>query len=40
MTPLIKKLLSMNWVIVALAITLSIVGVVAVYSATYFRTEE
>ncbi len=40
MTPLIKKLLGMNWVIVALAILLSVAGVVAVYSTTYFRTEE
>ncbi len=40
MTPLIKKLLGMNWVIVALAILLCVGGVVAVYSTTYFRTEE
>ncbi|HYR58535.1 MAG TPA: FtsW/RodA/SpoVE family cell cycle protein [Chthoniobacteraceae bacterium] len=40
MTPLIKKLLGMIWVIVALAITLGVAGVVAVYSATYFHTEE
>ncbi|HEX8295485.1 MAG TPA: FtsW/RodA/SpoVE family cell cycle protein [Chthoniobacteraceae bacterium] len=30
----------MNWVLFGLAITISIAGVVAVYSATYFRTEE
>lgn len=40
MTPLIRKLLGMNWVLVALAIALSVFGVIAVYSATYFRTDE
>ncbi|MEA3210165.1 MAG: rod shape determining protein RodA [Chthoniobacter sp.] len=40
MTPLIRKLLGMNWILVALAIVISVAGVVAVYSATYFRTEE
>ncbi len=40
MTPLIRKLLSMNWLLVALTLTLAGAGIVAVYSATYFRTEE
>jgi rod shape determining protein RodA len=40
MTPLIRKLLGMNWVLFGLAMILSVAGVVAVYSATYFRTEE
>src|ERR1700712_3863706 len=40
MTPLIKKLLSMNWVIVVLMLVISIGGIVAIYSATYFRTDE
>ena len=40
MTPLIKKLLSMNWVIVALMLVISIGGIVAIYSATYFHTDE
>jgi rod shape determining protein RodA len=40
MTPLIRKLLGMNWLLFALAVVLCAAGVVAVYSATYFRTEE
>src|SRR4051794_23257935 len=40
MTPLIRKLLGMNWVLVATALALSVFGVIAVYSATYFRTDE
>jgi rod shape determining protein RodA len=40
MTPLIRKLLSMNWVLVATMLVLAVFGVVAVYSATYFRTDE
>lgn len=40
MTPLIKKLLGMNWLIVALTLTLAIIGVVAVYSASAFRADE
>jgi rod shape determining protein RodA len=37
MTPLIRKLLGMNWVLVAAMLALSIFGVFAVYSATFFR---
>jgi rod shape determining protein RodA len=40
MTPLIRKLLGLNWVLVATAIVLSVFGVIAVYSATFFRTDE
>ncbi|MEY5026377.1 MAG: Rod shape-determining protein RodA [Verrucomicrobiota bacterium] len=40
MTPLLRKLLAMNWLIVSLAILLSSFGVIAVYSATYFRPWE
>jgi rod shape determining protein RodA len=40
MTPLLRKLLGMNWLLVGLTILLSLFGVVAVYSATYFRTSE
>ena len=40
MTPLLRKLLGMNWLLVGLTILLSIFGVVAIYSATYFRTSE
>jgi rod shape determining protein RodA len=37
MTPLIRKLLGMNWVLVATMVALSVFGVFAVYSATFFR---
>ena len=37
MTPLIRKLLGMNWVLVVAMLALSIFGVFAVYSATFFR---
>ncbi|MEK0447132.1 MAG: Rod shape-determining protein RodA [Verrucomicrobiota bacterium] len=40
MTPLLRKFLGMNWVIVGVTILLSLFGVVAVYSSTYFRTNE
>jgi rod shape determining protein RodA len=40
MSPFLRKLLGMNWVIVALVTTLSLFGIVAIYSATYFRTGE
>jgi len=39
MTPLIRKLLGMNWVIVGLSIGLCILGVFAVYSASAFRDD-
>lgn len=40
MTPLIRKLLGMNWVLIAAAVALGIFGIIAVYSATFFRTDE
>src|SRR5262245_56538251 len=40
MTPLIRKLLGMNWVMVITIIALSVFGVIAVYSASFFRTDE
>ena len=39
MTPLIRKLLGMNWVIVGLSFGLCVLGVVAVYSASAFRDD-
>jgi rod shape determining protein RodA len=40
MTPLIRKLLGLNWILVATVVVLSVFGVIAVYSATFFRTDE
>ncbi len=40
MTPFLRKLLGMNWPLVASVLFLSIFGVVAVYSTTYFKTDE
>src|SRR6266853_5581165 len=40
MTPFLRKLLGMNWVLVVTSLALCIGGVVAVYSATWFRTDE
>ena len=40
MTPLLRKLMGINWLVAGLTILLSLFGVVAVYSATYFRTGE
>ena len=40
MTPLLRKLLGMNWLLIGCMIALSIFGVIAVYSASYFRTDE
>ena len=40
MTPLIRKLLGMNWVLVGAMLALSVFGVFAVYSATFFRPVE
>src|SRR4051794_38701210 len=40
MTPFLRKILGMNWVLVALALTLSVLGVVAVYSATWFTKDD
>ena len=37
MTPLLRKLLGMNWLIFLLMIALAVFGVVAIYSCTYMR---
>ncbi len=37
MTPLLRKLLGMNWPLVALMMALSVFGIIAIYSATYMR---
>src|SRR5260370_12570370 len=39
MNAFVGKLLGMNWLLVGLAIGLSIFGVIAIYSATYMREE-
>jgi rod shape determining protein RodA len=39
MTPLIRKLLGMNWVLAGLSVTLCILGVIAVYGASAFRED-
>ncbi len=40
MTPFLRKLLGMNWLLFGVMMALAIFGVVAVYSATYFRTDD
>ena len=40
MTPFLRKILGMNWVIVGLAIALCVLGVIAVYSATWFSSSQ
>ncbi len=40
MTPLLRKLLGMNWVLLTTTMALAIFGIVAVYSATYFNTDD
>ena len=40
MTPLIRKLLGMNWLIVGLTFGLAILGIIAVYGATAFRDDD
>jgi rod shape determining protein RodA len=39
MTPLIRKLLAMNWLLVAMLLGLSLYGIYAIYSATWMRPE-
>ncbi|MEY2506730.1 MAG: rod shape determining protein RodA [Verrucomicrobiota bacterium] len=39
MTPLLRKLLGLNWVLLITMLALAIFGVVAIYSATYMREE-
>ena len=40
MTPFLRKFLGMNWLLFAVMIALVVAGIVAVYSATYFRDDE
>ena len=40
MTPFLRKFFGMNWLLVGIAVTLCVLGVVAVYSATSFRYDE
>lgn len=40
MTPFLRKLLGMNWLLFATAVVLCVAGVIAVYSATWFSTDE
>jgi rod shape determining protein RodA len=40
MTPFLRKFLGMNWLLFGLAVTLCVLGVIAVYSASSFRTED
>jgi rod shape determining protein RodA len=40
MTPLLRKFLGMNWLLVGVALVLSVLGVIAVYSASAFRHDE
>jgi rod shape determining protein RodA len=39
MTPLLRKLLGMNWLLFGLMVALSIFGVIAIYSCTYMRED-
>src|SRR6202011_3418581 len=39
MNSLLRKLIGMNWLLLAIAVGLSIFGVMAIYSATYMREE-
>src|SRR6202035_5356760 len=39
MTPLLRKLLGLNWVVLLAMLALAIFGVVAIYSATYMRED-
>ena len=40
MTPYLKKFLSINWILVALMLSLAVFGVIAVYSATVIRDDQ
>ncbi len=39
MTPLLRKLLGMNWLLFAVMIALAVFGVIAIYSCTYMRDD-
>src|SRR5205085_8246273 len=39
MTPFLRKLLGLNWVLLATMMALAVFGVIAIYSATYMRED-
>src|SRR2546430_15101524 len=39
MTPLLRKLLGLNWMLLLTMLALAIFGVIAIYSATYMRED-
>ena len=39
MTPFLRKLLGLNWLLLANMLALSIFGIIAIYSATYMRQD-
>ena len=39
MTPFLRKLLGLNWVLFLIMMALAIFGVIAIYSATYMRQD-
>src|SRR5437764_5486551 len=39
MTPLLRKLLGLNWLLLATMLALAVFGVIAIYSATYMRED-
>ena len=39
MTPFLRKLLGLNWLLLANMLALAIFGVIAIYSATYMRED-
>jgi len=39
MTPLLRKLFGMNWLLIAIMLALATFGVIAIYSCTYMRTD-
>src|SRR5437763_5527426 len=39
MTPFLRKLLGLNWLLMAVMLALAVFGVIAIYSATYMRED-
>ena len=39
MTPFLRKLLGLNWLLLIVMLALAVFGVVAIYSATYMRED-
>ena len=39
MTPFLRKILGLNWLLMAVMLALAIFGVIAIYSATYMRED-